>query len=81
MKRREGIGVSIKINATMQRNGGKNSSGRKSDSSTISQSFKRIVLTLCSADVIFYTCLHRKWPPDIDFSGFTQERTGSNRTF
>lgn len=81
MKRREGIGVSIKINATMQRNGGKNSCGRKSDSSTISQSFKRIVLTLCSADVIFYSCLHGKWSPDIDCSGFTQERTGSDRTF
>lgn len=81
MKRREGIGASIKINATMQRNGGKNSSGRKSDSSTISQSFKGIVLTLCSADVRFYTCLHRKWPPDRDFSGLHRRELEVTRPF
>lgn len=37
--------MSIKINPTIQYNGGKNSSGRKSDSSTISQILRLVSKT------------------------------------
>lgn len=74
--------MSIKINTTMQYNGEENSSGRKSDSSTISQILRLVsnrlkkirFLTLCSSDAMFCTCLYRELSPESDISWLTQAR-------